>query len=132
ARNQGAPVENNFAEASKVINTGRWGHQTIADYELSRFAAYLAVMNGDPRKPEIAAAQAYFAVKTREAETQTAPALPQTYLEALKQLVTTVEENQALTETVEQQKPLVAQAETFRQSDGLRTIGDLANDLKAH
>ncbi len=31
------------------------------DYKLSRFACYLAAMNGDPKKPEVARAQAYFA-----------------------------------------------------------------------
>ena len=38
------------------------------NYQLSRMAAYLVAMNGDPNKPEVAAAQAYFAAMTRQAE----------------------------------------------------------------
>ena len=58
-----------------MILAGKGATRELQDYRLSRYGCYLSAMNGDPRKPEIAAAQTYFAVKTREAEelpTQTA------------------------------------------------------------
>ncbi|MBF6584372.1 phage antirepressor KilAC domain-containing protein [Nocardia farcinica] len=67
-RNSGAAAQDHFVGVGKMIDLGKGGRREVEDFELSRFAAYLTVMNGDPRKPEIAAAQAYFAVKTREAE----------------------------------------------------------------
>ncbi len=68
--NANSDVTSNFAGAVKnSTGAGRPGD----DYRLTRFAAYLVAMNGDPRKPEIAQAQQYFAVKTREAETVAAP-----------------------------------------------------------
>lgn len=54
--------------------TSEAGGRPREDFHLSRFACYLVAMNGDPRKSEVAAAQAYFAIRTREAETAT-PAL---------------------------------------------------------
>jgi hypothetical protein len=44
------------------------GGRPRMDYQLTRMAAYLVAMNGDPNKREVAEAQAYFAIKTREAE----------------------------------------------------------------
>lgn len=40
----------------------------ITDYKLTRFACYLIAMNGDPKKPEVAKLQAYFATQTRQFE----------------------------------------------------------------
>jgi DNA-damage-inducible protein D len=51
---------------------GKGKGSTGDDCRLSRHACYLIAMNGDPRKVEIAQAQMYFAIKTREAETQQA------------------------------------------------------------
>lgn len=64
AENTGADVTRNFLRSQKISAT-----RSGEDFELTRFAAYLLAMNGDPNKPEVAAAQTYFAVRTREAET---------------------------------------------------------------
>ena len=61
AENQNMQVETNFYRSLKV---GTAGKMKQTDYELTRFAAYLVAMNGDPNKPEVAAAQAYFATRT--------------------------------------------------------------------
>ncbi|GHT41106.1 hypothetical protein FACS189437_07600 [Bacteroidia bacterium] len=39
---------------------------TTQDFKLTRFACYLTVMNGDPKKKEVAQAQSYFAQQTRK------------------------------------------------------------------
>jgi DNA-damage-inducible protein D len=52
----------------KMMEVGRGAHRQGDDYFLSRPACYLIAMNGDPSKPEIAAAQAYFATQTRRME----------------------------------------------------------------
>src|SRR5690606_31062829 len=63
AHNQGFNVRTLFTAVSKK-GPGR----PQSDFLVTRFAAYLIAMNGDPRKPEVAAAQTHFAVKPREAE----------------------------------------------------------------
>jgi len=40
----------------------------VQDFKMTRFACYLAVMNGDPKKEEVALAQSYFAQQTRKFE----------------------------------------------------------------
>jgi len=57
-----------IVETNKMMKIGNAGQREMREFFLSRAACYLIAMNGDPSKPEIAAAQAYFAVQTRAAE----------------------------------------------------------------
>lgn len=61
-------VENHFSHVGKMVNLGSGSQREVDDFMLSRYACYLIVMNGDPRKQVIALGQTYFAVKTRQQE----------------------------------------------------------------
>ncbi len=76
----GQTVGDHFTGASKMVSVGSGARREVKDYLLSRFACYLIGQNGDPRKPEIAAAQSYFAISTRQNE------LHQLYEEQQKRL----------------------------------------------
>ncbi|EGQ60571.1 DNA-damage-inducible protein D [Acidithiobacillus sp. GGI-221] len=85
--------EHHFAGTGKPITGGKGAVQIVQDYHLSRFACYLIAQNGDPRKPEIAQAQKYFAVQARRQELNDQAAADLERLELRKQ---TAEEFKAL------------------------------------
>lgn len=57
-----------IVRTSKMMERGGGAQVEGRDYFLSRGASYLIAMNGEPSKPEVAAAQTYFAAKTRQME----------------------------------------------------------------
>jgi DNA-damage-inducible protein D len=69
-QNSGFNVADQFREVAKLVEHGSGAKREIADFRLSRYACYLIVQNGDPRKETIARGQTYFAIQTRRQEVQ--------------------------------------------------------------
>ncbi len=67
-KNSEIPVEEHFVDVNKMVDIGSGAERIIDDIQLSRYACYLIMQNGDPRKEVIAIGQTYFAVKTRQQE----------------------------------------------------------------
>lgn len=137
AQNQGHDIQHHFAEVSKVIQGGRWGKQTVKDIHLTRFAAYLTAMNGDPNKSEVASAQAYFAIQTHAAETRAAKELTgaellaKAVLEAQSTIDALEAKNAQHRQELQQAAPKVEFHDRFVSEDSdLLTIRELAGKLQ--
>ncbi len=111
-QNNGANSILNFTQTSKVVIRKGRGDVSQDDWKLTRYACYLVAMNGDPSKVEIAQAQSYFAVKTREAEVINLK--PKTALELAKEQVKLLEQLEIQNQIIAaQEKDLLRQAEVI-------------------
>ena len=61
-------IDDHFAVQRKMIKLAKGATRNVIDYRLSRYACYLIVMNGNPKKEIIALGQTYFAIQTRKQE----------------------------------------------------------------
>jgi DNA-damage-inducible protein D len=114
-----------FAGAGKPIPGGKGAIQVVQDYQLSRFACYLIAQNGDPRKPEIAQAQKYFAVQARRQELTDQLAADLERLEIRKQ---TAEEFKALSGAAQQAGVQNRMFGVFHDAGYKGLYGGLGND----
>ena len=67
-KNAKHPIVDHFVDTNKTLNMPNSATKVIPDYKLTRYACYLLVQNGNPRKEVIALGQTYFAIQTRRAE----------------------------------------------------------------
>ena len=67
-KNSNNAVSDHFVDVNKMIDLAKSAQREIDDIQLSRYACFLIVQNGDPEKEVIALGQTYFAVKTRQQE----------------------------------------------------------------
>ncbi|MDN4521404.1 phage antirepressor KilAC domain-containing protein [Mycolicibacterium austroafricanum] len=129
-RNAGHEMSRHIVGAAKVVDLGSGAQRSVEDHHLSRLACYLIAMNGDPRKAEVAEAQTYFAVRTREAETsQPRPVLTEDEI-VHQALAITTRRVEALTAKVAELEPKAEFFDELMDADGCYTMQATANMIR--
>ena len=121
----GNPSDHHFAGVGKMVEIGSGSVRSLDDFHLSRFACYLIAQNGDPRKPEIAQAQKYFAIQTRRQEMSDQLAADMERLDLRKQ---TSEEFKALSGAAQQAGVQSRMFGVFHDAGFKGLYGGLGND----
>lgn len=67
-KTQNINVDDHFRDLTKMVVLGSGAQRAVQDFMLTRYACYIIAQNGDPKKEEVAFAQSYFAIQTRNAE----------------------------------------------------------------
>lgn len=117
AHHAGYDIATQFPAAGKMVDIGSGATRSVNDYHLSRYACYLVALNGDPRKQEIANAQTYFVIKTREAELAQPAALTEDEI-VHQALQITARKVEALTAKVAELEPKAEFYDELMEADG--------------
>ena len=67
-KNAKGSIDDHFLHVQKKTIIGHGIEKSIDDIKLTRYACYLIALNSDPRKEQVAFAQAYFVTQTRKME----------------------------------------------------------------
>lgn len=123
--NAGLTVQDHVAASGNMVQIGSGAERYVQDHRLTRYGSYMVAQNGDPRKPEVAAAQTYFAIKTREAEV--APALDE--IEVAERYLAALREKKALEAKVVALEPPARSWNALANSAGDYDMRDAAQIL---
>ncbi|WP_430332731.1 phage antirepressor KilAC domain-containing protein [Rhodococcus sp. ACT016] len=136
-----AENQNMNADTIFLRSQEKTGGRPREDFELARYAAYLVAMNGDPNIKNVAEAQHYFAIRTREAEVGTVAdrgtvpdlstpagvlAMAERFTQTARQLVATAARADAAEQQLAVDAPKVEAYEQFMDSTGTYAVGSVA------
>jgi len=122
----GLDASDHFRGVPKMVELGSGARRQIEDTELTRYGCYILFQNADARKPEIAAAQQYFAVQTRKQELAPVVDFDPTSIEGIGLIL---EAAQNALAKVKELEPKADAWDAIASAEGDYSVGDAAKIL---